>query len=52
LKEKEIKTSHDEQKVTEFMTTEQVRQKVLKGNLHTEVENKCNHEHMGVNKFH
>jgi hypothetical protein len=45
--EGEIKTFHDEQKPKEFKTTKPALKKVLKGPLHTEEEDKCNHESIG-----
>jgi hypothetical protein len=48
--EEEIKIFHDKQKLKEFMTTKSGLQKKLKGILHSEDENKHNHENKGNNK--
>jgi hypothetical protein len=50
--EGEIKTLHDKQKLKKFMTTKPVLQKILKGILHTEGEDKHDHKNTGENKFH
>jgi hypothetical protein len=34
------------------MTAKPALQKILKGILHTEEEDKCNHEIIGINKSH
>jgi hypothetical protein len=41
---KQIKISHDKQKLKEFISTKPVLQKILKGMLWTGKENKYNHE--------
>jgi hypothetical protein len=48
--EGEIKTVHDKQKQKQYMTTKQPVQKILKGILHIEDENKHSHERKGINK--
>jgi hypothetical protein len=42
-----IKVFHDKQKLTQYMTTKPQLQKILQGILHTESENKQNHERTG-----
>jgi hypothetical protein len=42
-----IKVFHDKQKRKQYMTTRPPLQKILKGMLHTENENKYNQERMG-----
>jgi hypothetical protein len=42
-----IKIFHDKQKLKQYMTTKPPLQKILQGILHTEDENKQNHERMG-----
>jgi hypothetical protein len=42
--EGELKNFHDKQKLKEFMTTKPALQKILKGILHKEEKDKCNHE--------
>jgi hypothetical protein len=39
-----IKAFHDQQKPKQYMTTKTPLQKICKGILHTEYENKHNHE--------
>jgi hypothetical protein len=53
--EGEIKTFHTQkknQKLKEFMTVKSALQKILKGILHMEEEDKHNQEHTGKNKSH
>jgi hypothetical protein len=45
-----IKVLHDKQKLKQYMTTKPPLQKILKGILHTESENKQNHERAGNTK--
>jgi hypothetical protein len=40
------------QKLKQFMTTKPVLQKILKGILPTEEEDKCNHKNTGESKSH
>jgi hypothetical protein len=47
-----IKIFHDKQKLKQYLTTKPPLQKILKGNLYIEDENKCNHERMGNIKPH
>jgi hypothetical protein len=42
-----IKVFHDKQKLKQYMTTKPPLQKILKGVLHTEDENKHSHESTG-----
>jgi hypothetical protein len=42
-----IKIFHDKQKLKQYMTTKSPLQKILQGILHTENENKQNHERTG-----
>jgi hypothetical protein len=51
LIEEVVKTFHDKQKLKQFMTTKPALQRILKGILHTEEEDKHNHKNMGKNKF-
>jgi hypothetical protein len=43
----EIKSVPGKQKLKEFMTNKLPLQKILKGILQTEEQEKCNHENMG-----
>jgi hypothetical protein len=45
-----IKVFHDKQKLKQYMTTMPPLQKILQGILHTEKENKQNHERTGITK--
>jgi hypothetical protein len=47
-----VKVFHDKQKLKEYMSTKPLLQKILKGILHTEDENKHNHTRMGSIKSH
>jgi hypothetical protein len=49
LKE-ELKTFHDKQQLKQYMTTKPPLQKILKGILNTEDENKHSHEGIGITK--
>jgi hypothetical protein len=49
LKEK-FKNFHNKLKLKQYMTTKPPLQKILKGILHTEGENKHSHERMGIFK--
>jgi hypothetical protein len=42
-----IKVFHNKQKLKQYVTTKPPLQKILQGILHTEDENKQNHERMG-----
>jgi hypothetical protein len=48
----EIKIFHYKQKLKQFMTNKPSCQKILKGILHTEDEDKYSHGCMGINKSH
>jgi hypothetical protein len=48
--ERGIKIFHDKQKLKQYTTTKPPLQKILKGILHTEDENKHSHEMMGIIK--
>jgi hypothetical protein len=45
-----IKVFHDKQKLNQYMTTKPPLPKILQGILHTENENKQNHERTGSTK--
>jgi hypothetical protein len=47
-----VKTFHKEQNLKEFMTTKLALQKILKGILHREKEDRCNQENARKNKPH
>jgi hypothetical protein len=50
--EGETKTFYDKQKLKQFMTTKPVVQKIFKGILNTEDEDKHSHKSMEINKSH
>jgi hypothetical protein len=50
--EGEIKIFQNKQNLKQFMTTKPEMQKIPKGILHTEEQDKCNHENMGKSKSH
>jgi hypothetical protein len=49
--EEEIKTFHDKQKLNQFMTTKPTLQKILKGILQTEKQDKCNQRIWGEKSY-
>jgi hypothetical protein len=49
--EGEIKTFHYKQEVNQFTTTKPGLQKILKGILYPEEEEKCNYKNTGKNKY-
>jgi hypothetical protein len=49
--EGEIKTFHDKQKLKQYKTTKTALQKILRGILHIEDENKHSHRRMGLLNF-
>jgi hypothetical protein len=49
---KEIKNFQDIHKLKEFMTTKPALQKILKGIIYIEEEDKCNQENKRKNKSH
>jgi hypothetical protein len=48
--EGERKTCHDKQKLKQYMTTKPVPQKILRGILYKDSENKHGHGRMGIIK--
>jgi hypothetical protein len=46
-----MKIFHNKQNLKQYITTKPPLQKILKGILHTEDENKHNHEKMGTIKL-
>jgi hypothetical protein len=50
--EGEVRVFYKKQKLKKFVTTKSALQKILKGILHTEKEDKYNQENTGKNKSH
>jgi hypothetical protein len=50
--EEEIKTFHSKQKLKDLMATKPAPQKILKGILHINEEDKCSQENARKNKPH